>query len=884
VSIRRVACVMVAVTLAGLLAWPAQARSRRDRLEEQALDEGGAPPIEDMGELNELEIDDPAEVEEQEEGPETQPEQEEAEGEVEEFFEEEEVVEEVVEEEVPPPSVPRLRRVSPTPVTPVVRPSKRMDATPTPPTPAPAPRPTPAAPTLTQARPPQAPPLPNTAPGEKTGQSVSEPPSFDFMDVPLTNVIEAIAKMTGRNFDIDPNIGATRVTVITHDEIPPEMAYQVLESILNSRGFSMVETLDGYLIKITPTGDLQEKIGVVKGLTDVPEGYDTLSTHIVSLEHADSAELAGFLKVLGSKACMIDAYAKTNTLIVTDTSDGLRRIFAFLEEVDIPGFDTEMEIFTLEYTRAEVLAQQIQEVLLDTGSSATPTTQSRTTTVRRPVPTRPPVRPTIPGRTQPMVIGSSEEVLRIVPDERLNAMIVIATEGLMERVRDLVSKLDTPTPYEANNMHVYELLNANSEDVEAALSGIIGGAPPRAGGEKGGAQSGEVQPFEKKVVITRYEQTNALLILASPQDYKLIKEIIAQLDVPQRQVLVEAIIMDVSIQNKYGLTVDAASVTANDGFVMGNTSNLSQIMSTADLATSLTDGTTPVSMAMAVLSLGQEGGLSAGIYDHIETTINGQTLKIPFIPLLMKSLETLTDFDILSQPSLTTRDNEPASIVVGQELPVPSGRSGSYYYDPTTGQRQSRGAYSSSYGRGISREDVGVKMEVTPHINEGDYVSLETTIEVSEAAVSDIGIDPNELGPTFNKSQIENNVVVKDGMTGVIGGLIKETASHNRKQTPGLGDLPLLGWLFRTRSDERKKQNVVVLITPHIIKDGSDLERVSQYRMDQFRSANVDVLFEKGVIRRVRKRSYMRGKYRPSVDRSEQLLNEQQFGRGDIKR
>jgi general secretion pathway protein D len=255
---------------------------------------------------------------------------------------------------------------------------------------------------------------------------------------------------------------------------------------------------------------------------------------------------------------------------------------------------------------------------------------------------------------------------------------------------------------------------------------------------------------------------------------------------------------------------------------------------------------------------------------------------------LLKALETLTDVDILSQPTLTTQDNESANIVVGQELPVPTVRTG-YSSLPTSGTSSTAANQIpyyglSSYGNGISREDVGVKMKVKPHINEGDYVSMETEIEVSEATQSDVGINANDLGPTFNKSKVTNNVVVKDGSTSVVGGLIKETANHIKNQTPILGDIPVLGFFFRNKNDTRKKQDVVVLMTPHIIKEGADLDRVSDYKMDEFRNMNVDILFEKGIIKKVKKGQYMRDKYRPSVERSEKMERSSKFGRGDIER
>lgn len=724
----------------------------------------------------------------------------------------------------------------------------------------------------------------------KTGGTPEEPVSFDFVDTPLTQVVESIARMTGKNFDVDPAIAQQRVTIITHEPIPPELAYKVLESIVSVRGYTLVPTLDGKLIRVVPYGDSMDKVGLEIG-RQVSQTFDTIVTNVVEVRYADAAELTSILKSLGSKNAIVDAYARTNTLIVTDTADGMERMMRFLEVVDVPGFDTEVEMFTLEYARAEELAAQIQEVLMGTGAAPRAPGQPQAPT-RPSTPVRIPPRPNVPGQSAPVVAGNREETLRIVPDERLNTLIVIATPALMTRVRELVQKLDTPTPYEANNMNVYKLLNAPADKVEEALNGILGAAPRQGpgGGERGLAQSGEVQPFEKKVIVTAYEQINALLILASPQDYKLIREIIAQLDVPQRQVLVEAVIMDVSIQDTFGLAVDFASITGEDAFALGSTSNISSIFNVEALTgvTELAEGLAgngSLAIASNLLNLGASGGLTFGIYDTIDATINGQKVQIPFVPFLVKALETLTDVDILSQPSLTTQDNEEASIIVGQELPVPTVRSG-YTYDPRVpSQQQQYPTYGlTSYGRGISREDVGVKMTVTPHINEGDYVSLETTIEVSEATPSDIGVNVNELGPTFNKSQVENNVVVKDGSTGVIGGLIKETASHNRTQTPILGDLPLLGWLFRNTSDVRKKQNVVVLVTPYIVKEGVDLDRVSEYKMNQWRASNVDVLFEKGFIKRIKKGQYMRKNYRPSINRGEKMKEEGVFGRGKIER
>ncbi|MBI2432869.1 MAG: type II secretion system secretin GspD [Candidatus Hydrogenedentes bacterium] len=757
-------------------------------------------------------------------------------------------------------------------------------------------------------------PVPNE---EKTGETPTAPISFDFQETPLYNVIESISKLTGRNFDVDPNVGSINVTVITHDKIPPEMAYEVLESILATRGYSMVETLDGNLIKIIPTPDAtsSEKLPLVDGAKPIdPEEYDSYSTHIIQVQHSNAEEIANALKILGSKNARIDTYAPSNTLIITDTADGLRRMFSFLEAADVPGFETAMEIFTLEYTRAEALAEQLNSVLLE-GEGQVPGQQQA-----RPVPTRPvrPVRtPTVPGQQTNQVIGTREEVLRMVPDERLNALIVVASEGMMERVRDLVRRLDTPTSPDQNTLHIYELRNADAEQVEAALQPLLGTAPraAAAGGGGGGAAGGgggagaaainpEVQPFERKVQVVRYDQTNALLIVAAPQDYQVLESFIARLDVPQRQVYVDAVVMDVTVSNDYGLTVDAAAITGNDGFGMTNTGNISGLVDVAQAAEEIVGGP-QAALAASVLGLGSEGGITAGVYDDITVEIGGSKVKIPFVPLLFQAIEKISDVEVLSQPSLTVVDNEEASFVVGQEVPFISSTSRGL-----AGSGQNDGNLNSNFGyTRVEREDVGVKLKTVPQISEGDNVLLEIEIEVSDTNATQIGTDNvlleieievsdtnatqigtvDILGPTINKSLVTNKILVKDGSTAVIAGLIRDTATRKNTQPPILGDVPGLGWLFKSKSNRREKRNMVVLVTPHIVKENVDLERVTQYKLEEYHDSNMEEMLEVGFFKKIQRKKEMRRDYRPTFDRTEALTgrrvdDEQDFSRGDLKR
>lgn len=822
----------------------------------------------------------------------------------------------------------------PPPVMPTVRPSRPSPRTPN----ALPPRPRPTRPGVPGAAPGNAVAAPGAAAGgvipadngPDNGDTATTPVNFDYRDAPLNTVIESIAKLTGRNFDLDPNIGAVTVTIITHDKIPPEMAYQVLESILASRGFSMIETLDGNLIKIvaTPDANTSEKTPL-KTNTDVAKtNFDAYSTHIIAVKHADPSELANALKILGSKNARIDVYVPTNSLIITDTADGLRRMFQFLEQSDIPGQETAMEIHQLTYTRAEIIAQQIEQVLLDTGAPRGGAAAGGQPGRPQPAAPQRPTnrgRPSVPGASQSQVIGSNEEVLRMVTDERLNSLIVVATAGMMEKVRDLVERLDTPTPYEANTLHIYELLNAEAEQVEQALQGLVGGggsrgssrrsgqqnrrntqggqqqpqqaAPATGGTSGGGTNAADVQPFEQAVQITRYDQTNALLIVCSPQDWKLLESVIAQLDVRQRQVHVDAVVMDVTMNDNYSVEVDSAALQGNDGFGLTGTQQISKLAAglsaAAGTANQVTGGTpttpttptipTGATLASALLGLGTGGGLTTGVFDSLEFEVNGEEVKVPFVPLLFQAIESITDLEVLSQPSLVTVDNEEASITVGQEVPYVTSQG------RTSLDEGGRPVSNSFYGgfNQVQREDVGVKLKVTPQISEGESVLLEMELEISDTDANQIG-DVNLLGPTFNKSLVTNKVLVRDGSTAVLAGLIRDSNTRKRSQPPVLGDLPVVGFLFRSKANTRLKRNMVVLVTPSIIKEGQDHERVTQFKVDEYHKTNLDELWgSKSFFKKVKRKADYRKNHRPTYDKGEELVgdrNSGKFGKGDISR
>jgi general secretion pathway protein D len=388
---------------------------------------------------------------------------------------------------------------------------------------------------------------------------------------------------------------------------------------------------------------------------------------------------------------------------------------------------------------------------------------------------------------------------------------------------------------------------------------VQGGGATTASSAGGAGQP--VSAFESEVSITSYEQTNSLIIIASPQDYKRLTEIIMRLDVPKRQVQVDAIIMEVGINDNFSLAVESTALTANDYFALNNVVQLSNLLTQGPLA-------------------GAGPGTTLGILDGTTTVTIGdaegnvQVTEIPNVPLLLTALESITDLNVLSRPSLTTVDNTEAAIVDGLNVPFVRGSSSSL----------DQSAVGRSIFNTVDREDVGMKLTMLPQISEGDYVNLQLEVELSQPVQSSVGADPNIVGPTIQKTNVTNEVVVKDGSIGVIGGFLRESTDRSMRQTPILGDVPMLGWLFRRKDNQRAKRNLVMLVTPQIIKERKDLDRISQYKLDQFDAANTDVIFEKGFIRKIERKQYIRNKHHPSIEQARELEKDVSFGRGQIKR
>ena len=659
--------------------------------------------------------------------------------------------------------------------------------------------------------------------------------TFNFKDAQLYEIIEAVSVLTGRNFQIDATVKGT-VTLITNTPIPPELAYEVLESILQAQGFALVPSVDGNIIRVIQkrkamSSDIPTGIGPD---AESIEGYERFQTQLVPIMYGEASEISQVVNNLIQDEGNVNVYAPTNTIIITTTVANLRRLLDIIRQIDVPGFEQKIEIYTLEYARASEIANEIQQVFGEQGTGRSTTRATAPRQIRQTGTAAARAR----TRTASAIIGA-QVTMRIVPDERTNSLILVATQAMINEIVALIKRLDTSTTFEEENLHVYALLNADAKEVASILGELTSGVQPRRGGQAGGAQQqAQIQPFEREVNIVAYEVTNVLLIMASPEDYAVLKSIIDKLDVLPNQVWIEAIILEVTVTDGYEVGVDVSALFEED-VVAGSAFN-----TYASLANALIGGPAALSAGGVVGLLDRDN--SVGTLVNPET---GEILEIPYIPAVITAMQTVTDVDVLSTPQLLTVDNVQSSIVVGQDVPFITGSTRSL--SQPIGQQGFGGSVFSQ----IRRQDVGITLNVTPQISEGEYVKLELQITNSSVAPPAPGVpDANIAGPTLSKSEIKNQIVIQDGHTAVLGGLMSRSDSRGLSKVPILGDIPLLGFFFRRTRTTDLKRNLVVFITPTIVKTGEQMTELSEARRTTYDESKFETLNAHNYLRRVFKK------------------------------
>ncbi len=607
---------------------------------------------------------------------------------------------------------------------------------------------------------------------------------LDFDDADIRVIIKYMSELTGKNILVDDKVKG-RVTIITPGKIPVRDAYKVLESILQVYGFSTVAV--GGLIKVVPSAEaVQEGVRTLVGKEPgAIAARDRMISQIIPLSYAQAGELAALLRPLMPTASRIVAYPPANILILTDMASNIQRLVKIIKEADVRPVDTVISVIPLRYASSKELAEQVEEVLREEQEP--------------PTPARPPTRRRPPGA--PALVEKPKPLLRALPDERTNSIVLLATKEDTLRAKALIEKLDVPSPPGIEKVHVYYLENAVAEELAKVLTAQLAKAAETKKPEAAAAAAPQAPPPLKEVSITPDKATNSLIITASPDDYAGLREVIKKLDIMRSQVLVEALIAEVSLDKarEIGFEWRVLNLPKEDTFRAVGGTNLP--------IGAVTQG---VINTFAAAPFAGPSGLVLGA-TRGTITFGGQT----FFDLraLIRAFQADSDINILSTPHILTTDNEEAEIFIGENRPFTRG-------EQTTAE--------GTIVRTFEFKDIGIRLKLTPHISKNRFVRLKLFQEVLSFVT-----EPEIGAVVTTKRSADTSVIVQDSQTVVIGGLIRDDKTRATTGVPGLASLPLLGYLFKSQRKTSVKTNLLIFITPHVVKSAEELRRLTLLKREE---------------------------------------------------
>ncbi|CAM8660795.1 PulD Type II secretory pathway, component PulD [Comamonadaceae bacterium] len=622
----------------------------------------------------------------------------------------------------------------------------------------------------------------NAAPTVKRG----EPITLNFSNAEIEAVARTMAIMTGRNVVVDPRVKGT-MTLVSDSPMSPARAYNHFLAVLRSMGYAVVQS-DG-LDKVVPEADAKLIGGGVSanenGAPNTPGNQ--LVTQIIKLQFENANNLVAVLRPLINPNNPINVNPATNSLVITDYADNLRRLARIVAALDVPNA-TDVEIIPLKNASATDLAPLVLRLMESTAASPAGGTEAGFKTT-------------------------------VVAEPRSNALIVrAANQARLALAINLIDKLDQPVASvngAAGNIYVVYLKNANATQLATTLRAAMGagsggsapaatGAAPTAGA--GASTLGAAQAPSTGGQIQADPTTNSLIITASEPQYRQLRAVIDKLDARRAQVFVESLIAEVSADKaaEFGIQWQGALGNAGDSSIGLLGTNFGAAGNNIiSLATQGTSGT-----------VAPGKGLNVGVAS--------KTNGIYVLGFLARFLEATGSGNVLSTPNLLTLDNEEAKIVIGQNVPF------------VTGQFTNTGASTGSVNpfQTIERKDVGLTLKVKPQISENGTVKLTIFQEVSSVLASTVNA---ANGPTTNKRTIESNVLVEDGAVVVLGGLLQDEYAGSQERVPGLADVPFFGNLFKSEARSRKKTNLMVFLRPMVVRDATATQALSNERYEQMR-------------------------------------------------
>ncbi|MCZ4338204.1 type II secretion system secretin GspD [Shewanella colwelliana] len=611
----------------------------------------------------------------------------------------------------------------------------------------------------------------------------SEQYAANFKGTDIQEFINIVGKNLNRTIIVDPTVRG-KINVRSYDLLNDEQYYQFFLNVLQVYGYAVVE-MDNNIIKIIK--DKDAKTSAIRVADDDAPGLgDEMVTRIVALYNTEAKQLAPLLRQLNDNAGggNVVNYDPSNVLMISGRAAVVNKLVEIVRRVDKQG-DTEVQVVPLEFASAGEMVRIIDTLYRSTAN------QSQ-----------------LPGQAP-----------KVVADERTNAVLVSGDEKSRQRVVSLIKKLDAEQATTGNTKVRY-LRYAKAEDLVEVLTGF---AEKLASDQDGGQAQGGRSKRRNEINIMAHADTNALVISAEPDQMRTIESVINQLDIRRAQVLVEAIIVEVSEGDDVGFGIQWAT-EAGGGTQFNNLGPTIGEIGAGIWQAQPTEGDyirDPITGEYDKKNPDKKGDIT--LLAQALGKVNGMAWGVAMgdFGALIQAVSSDTKSNVLATPSITTLDNQEASFIVGDEVPI------------LTGSQNSSNGNSNPF-QTVERKEVGVKLKVVPQINEGTTVKL--TIEQEVSGINGkTGVDV-----TFATRRLTTTVMADSGQIVVLGGLINEEVQESVQKVPFLGDIPIIGHLFKSSSSGKKKKNLMVFIKPTIIRDGITMEGIAGRKYNYFRALQLE--------------------------------------------
>ena len=612
---------------------------------------------------------------------------------------------------------------------------------------------------------------------------------FNFPDADIMDIAKSLGKLTGKNFLLDKDVKG-RITIISNAPVTVNDAWKAFLTALDMNGFALIPS--GNFIRIARQRDARDK--QLKTYTgDYSPDTDALITRLFPLKYLSAEEVARNFRSFMPANSRIIPYEQTNTVIVTDTGANIAKLSKLLDILDVEGYEAGIEVIPVKYASAVELSKLIDTLIPGTSPTASGGA------------------PRFPGGSGGKFAARRTKeggiINTIIADERTNNLIVHANTKGADQVRELVSKLDKkmPSATGGGKVHVVYLQFAEAEQIGNTLNNLSQSPTTRPSGPGGGTGTNPVQAslFEGAIKVSPDKATNSLVITASPSDFVTIERVINKLDIPRDQVYAEVVIMEITLGKTFTFSTNVINPKNGIGFLPNN-----------DLVNFLSN---PLAGKGAII------GFKSGGAQNI--TVGTQTLSVSGVQGLIQALQVNSNANVLATPQILTLDNQEATFETAEKIPVPTS---------TT----SNGVVSNS----ITKESVSLSITIKPQINKlSNFVKLDISTKLADISNRELPAQVAGLALATTERTAKTSIVVADEDTVVLGGLMRDNLQDTISKIPILGDIPLLGWLFRARNTTTAKTNMLIFITPKIIRQYENVRMVLDKKLkerDDFLESN----------------------------------------------